>query len=264
MGRLAASKGNFDDIKDTVIEAFIEPEFIEPLREFLDLNTLADRLEKINTVTIDYKAPTGRWMQARFIVKRRDEKGRAVEVLYVARDITDEKLMKDRAERDSMTGILNRGSFDQILKSLEKDKKDSALILLDVDDFKKVNDTYGHETGDVVLKRVSKLLAEKFRSMDYVCRIGGDEFAVVMTDATSNLGYIIENKMCEINNQLAIGGENIPAVSLSVGVAFMDRENPGESLFRDADRALYYIKKHGRRGCHIYSAGDAAVDKLEL
>ena len=264
MGKLAASKGNFDDIKDTVIEAFIEPEFIEPLREFLDLNTLADRLEKINTVTMDYKAPTGRWMQARFIVKRRDEKGRAVEVLYVARDITDEKLMKDRAERDSMTGILNRGSFDQILKSLEKDKKDSALILLDVDDFKKVNDTYGHETGDVVLKRVSKLLAEKFRSMDYVCRIGGDEFAVVMMDATSNLGYIIENKMCEINNQLAIGGENAPAVSLSVGVAFMDRENPGESLFRDADRALYYIKKHGRHGCHIYSAGDAAVDELEL
>ena len=256
MGMVAARKGIFDTIRDTVIEAFLEPEFRESFREFLDLNTLADRLEKANTVSTDYKAPTGRWMQARFIVKSRDENGRAVEALYVARDITDEKLMKDRAEHDPMTGALNRGSFDQILKSMERDKRDFALILVDVDDFKNVNDTYGHEVGDVILKRVSRLLAEDFRSIDHVCRIGGDEFAVVMMDVTSDLAYTIENKIAEINNQLAIHEENVPAVSLSVGVAFMDRENPGESMFKDADRALYYVKAHGRNGCHIYAAED--------
>ena len=196
-------------------------------------------------------------MQARFIVKRRDENGRAVEALYVARDITDEKLIKERAERDPMTGVLNRGSFDQILRSMEKDKQNSALILVDVDHFKNVNDTYGHEVGDSILKRVSKLLAEDFRSIDHVCRIGGDEFAVVMMDVTSDLGYTIENKIGRINNRLALQEENVPAVSLSVGVAFTDRENPGESLFKDADRALYYVKEHGRNGCHIYSAEDA-------
>ncbi len=256
MGMVAARKGIFDTIRDTVIEAFLEPEFREPFREFLDLNTLADRLEKANTVSMNYKAPTGRWMQARFIVKRRDENGRAVEALYVARDVTDEKLMRDRAEHDSMTGVLNRGSFDQILHAMEKDKRDFALILVDVDDFKNVNDTYGHEVGDVILKRVSRLLAEDFRSIDHVCRIGGDEFAVVMMDVTSDLAYTIENKIAEINNQLAIHEENVPAVSLSVGVAFMDQENPGESLFKDADRALYYVKAHGRNGCHIYAAED--------
>ncbi len=256
MGMVAARKGLFDTIRDTVIEAFLEPEFRESFREFLDLNTLADRLEKANTVSTNYKAPTGRWMQARFIVKRRDENGKAVEALYVARDVTDEKLMRDRAEHDSMTGVLNRGSFDQILNAMEKDKRDFALILVDVDDFKNVNDTYGHEVGDVILKRVSRLLAEDFRSIDHVCRIGGDEFAVVMMDVTSDLAYTIENKIAEINNQLAIHEENVPAVSLSVGVAFMDRENPGESLFKDADRALYYVKAHGRNGCHIYAAED--------
>lgn len=92
MGKVATSKGYFDDVKDTIIESFIELEFREQLREFLDLNTLAERLEKVNTLTTDYKAPTGKWMQARFIAKRRDENGRAVEVLYVARDITEEKL----------------------------------------------------------------------------------------------------------------------------------------------------------------------------
>ncbi len=261
MMTVTARKGIFDDVKDILIATFMEPEFREPLREFLDLNTLADRLENVNTVATDYKAPTGQWMQARFIAKRRDENGRATETLYVARDITEERLIKAQAEHDPMTGVLNRRGFDQILKSLEKDKRNFALILVDVDNFKNVNDTYGHEVGDVILKRVSKFLAEGFRSIDHVCRIGGDEFAVIMLDVTSDLGYTIEDKIGDINHQLATPKENVPAVSLSVGAAFMDRENPGESLFKDADLALYYVKNHGRKGCHIYSAEDAKSDE---
>ncbi len=91
MGKVASNKGIFDDVKDTVIESFMQPEFRKPLSEFLDLTTLSDRFEKVNTLTMDYKALTGNWMQARFIAKRRDENGRAVETLYVARDITEEK-----------------------------------------------------------------------------------------------------------------------------------------------------------------------------
>ena len=92
MGRVAKSSGNFDDVKEKIIESFMEPEFREPLQEFLNLDTLPQRLEEVNTVTTDYKAPTGQWMQARFIAKRRDENGVVKEVLYVAREITDEKL----------------------------------------------------------------------------------------------------------------------------------------------------------------------------
>lgn len=168
-----------------------------------------------------------------------------------------EKLMKHQAEHDPLTGALNRGAFDQILKLFEKDEMSFALILIDVDTFKSVNDTYGHAVGDSILKRVAGLLTTGFRTIDHVCRIGGDEFAVVMMDVTSELGYTIEDKIKEINRQLSIPEENIPAVSLSVGAAFTDRENPGESLFKDADRALYYVKEHGRHGCRIYSAADA-------
>lgn len=168
-----------------------------------------------------------------------------------------EKLMKHQAEHDPLTGALNRGAFDQILRLFEKDKRSFALILIDVDTFKNVNDTYGHAVGDSILKRVTRFLTAGFRTIDYVCRIGGDEFAVVMMDVTSDLGYTIEDKIGEINRQLSIPEENIPAVSLSVGAAFTDRENPSESLFKDADRALYYVKEHGRHGCRIYSAADA-------
>ncbi len=174
-----------------------------------------------------------------------------------------EKLMKHQAEHDPMTGALNRRAFDQILKLMEKDKRDFALILVDVDTFKSVNDTYGHAVGDIILKRVASLLKEGFRSIDHICRIGGDEFAVIMMDVTGDLGYTIEDKIQEINKQLEIHEENIPAVSLSVGVAFTDRENPGESLFEDADLALYYVKEHGRKACRIYSAEDAKHNEEE-
>ncbi len=261
MAQVAQRKGNFDDVKDMIIESFMEPEFRQPMREFLDVDTLAHRLEKVNTVAADYKAPTGQWMQARFIVKRRDEEGKAVEALYVARDVTEEKLMRRQAEYDSMTGVLNRGAFDQIINLMEKDKRDFALVIVDVDNFKNINDTCGHATGDSVLKRVSKLLVEGFRSIDRVYRIGGDEFAVVMMDVTSKHAYTIGKKISAINKQLATRDGDAPAVSLSVGAAFMDRENPGESLFKDADLALYYVKEHGRNGCHVYSAADALAAK---
>ncbi len=168
-----------------------------------------------------------------------------------------EKLMKHQVEHDPLTGALNRRAFEQILELFEKDERSFALILVDVDTFKSVNDTYGHAVGDSILKRVADLLTAEFRTVDHVCRIGGDEFAVVMMDVTSDLGYTIEDKIGEINRQLSIAEENIPVVSLSVGAAFTDRENPGESLFKDADSALYYVKEHGRHGCRIYTAADA-------
>ncbi len=165
-----------------------------------------------------------------------------------------EKLMKHQADHDPLTGLLNRGSFDRILDMYEKEENNFALLLIDVDTFKSVNDTYGHSSGDAILKKVSNLLTTAFRNIDYVCRIGGDEFAIIMVDMTSDLKYTITDKITEVNRQLAIAEENIPAVSLSVGVAFTDRKDPGKTLFNDADSALYYTKEHGRNGCNFYPA----------
>ena len=84
-------------------------------------------------------------------------------------------------------------------------------------------------------------------------RIGGDEFAIIMVNMTSDLAYTVTEKISEVNRNLsAPETDEIPPVSLSVGVAFTDRENPGESLFKDADAALYYTKENGRSGCHFY------------
>ena len=163
-----------------------------------------------------------------------------------------QKLIRHQAEHDALTELLNRGSYEKVLSIYEKGEVPFALILVDVDIFKSVNDTYGHAVGDEILKKVSRLLKNAFRSIDYVCRIGGDEFAVVMVDVNSNLQYTVEDKITSINKELAKAEENLPAISLSVGVAFSDRENPGESIFKDVDKALYYIKEHGKSGCGFY------------
>ena len=163
-----------------------------------------------------------------------------------------QKIIRHQAEHDALTQLLNRGSFEKVLNVYEKGESQFALILIDVDIFKSVNDTYGHAVGDAILKKVATLLKTTFRSIDYPCRIGGDEFALVMVEMTSDLKYTITEKINYMNEVLSNPDDNLPAVSLSVGVAFADRENPGESIFKDADKALYHVKEHGRHGCSFY------------
>ncbi len=168
-----------------------------------------------------------------------------------------QKLIQHQAEHDPLTDLLNRGSYDRIFDMYIRDKKDFALILVDVDTFKSVNDTYGHAMGDAILKKVAHLLTVTFRTIDYVCRIGGDEFAIIMVEMTSDLNYTISEKIEIINQELSIQGKSTPPVSLSVGIALTDRKNPGKSQFSDADKALYYTKEHGKHGCTFYPVPEA-------
>ena len=98
-----------------------------------------------------------------------------------------QKITRHQAEHDTLTELLNRGSYEKVLAIYEKGEVPFALILVDVDIFKSVNDTYGHAVGDEILKKVSRLLKDAFRSIDYVCRIGGDEFLVLIPGITENL-----------------------------------------------------------------------------
>ncbi len=163
-----------------------------------------------------------------------------------------QRLIKHQAEHDALTDLLNRGSFDKMMKVYDDGKHDFALILADVDVFKSVNDTYGHAEGDRVLKRVADLLQTAFRSIDHICRIGGDEFAIIMVEMTSDLDYTIREKIDYVNEELAKPIDGMPKVSLSVGAAFSDRKDPDGTIFKDADRALYNTKENGRCGCAIY------------
>ena len=162
--------------------------------------------------------------------------------------------LSHEASHDALTGIFNRGAYDLLMESA--DTEHMALILIDVDNFKGINDTYGHATGDKVLKRVADLLKHSFRSVDILCRIGGDEFVVVMTRANSSMSRLVRNKIEHINDLLQHPKDGLPPVSLSAGVAFSDRENPQGDIFRDADTALYQVKEAGRNGCRVFDSAE--------
>lgn len=164
---------------------------------------------------------------------------------------TNEAMLSYRAEHDALTGIINRGAFDRLRQILKTQPVPLALLIIDVDKFKQVNDGYGHETGDKVLKKVAKLLEDSFRSSDYAARIGGDEFAVIVTDATPDMRPVIEKKIKNINDKLLNPSNDLPKVSLSVGGAF-SANGFEDTLYKKADKALYEVKENGRCGCRFY------------
>ena len=167
-------------------------------------------------------------------------------------NLVAQKLIRHEAEHDALTDALNRGAFEKILSIYEQGDTSFAMIMVDVDVFKQVNDTYGHSVGDKILVKVANNLQREFRSIDYICRIGGDEFAIVMVDVGSDLKEVVREKIAQVNENLSNPTDGLPAVSISVGVAFSDRENPGDSIFKDADQALYKVKKNGRHNCGFY------------
>jgi len=101
---------------------------------------------------------------------------------------------------------------------------------------------------------VASTLRESFRSEDYICRIGGDEFIVLMVRATSSLKDLVERKIKHLRETLRPPEGNAPGITLSIGIAFGDRENPQGSLYQDADLALYYVKGLGRDGYAFFNA----------
>lgn len=171
-----------------------------------------------------------------------------VSVLRLTSD--SERSLVNKAETDELTGLYNRAGYDRLCAEL--DLKTTVLVLVDTDKFKGVNDCFGHETGDRVLKKIAETLRSYFRRNDCVCRIGGDEFAVLMLDAGALEDELIRGKIAMVNRELAhTADDGLPYVSVSVGAARGAEAEDWTALFKRADAALYQVKKDGGRGCRI-------------
>ena len=154
------------------------------------------------------------------------------------------------ASHDALTGLYNRRSFERFCEECQGEQV--AMILADADKFKNINDTYGHEIGDQVLRKIAHLLQVSFRSEDAPCRVGGEEFAVIMRHIGPDRQDLVRQKIDTINQTLLHPEDGLPPVSVSAGVAFADGETSMEDLYKNADAALYRAKNNGRRNCTFY------------
>lgn len=162
-----------------------------------------------------------------------------------------DKMLRHKAEHDPLTGLYNRAAYDSISAMLKENKSPVGLLLLDVDKFKSINDTYGHIIGDKTLCNVANQLLRNFRADDYCIRLGGDEFAVIFSVQDPGIENIILEKIRTINYELKHPEEDVPATSLSVG-GVISTTGFNDNMYKDADSALYKVKEAGRCGCQFY------------
>ena len=153
---------------------------------------------------------------------------------------TESDKLNYEASHDALTGLYNRKIFEEVRS--DDNMEAYTMILMDIDDFKNFNDNYGHDTGDKVLQKMGRIMQENFRSDDYPCRIGGDEFAVIMVRSDERLKDLIINKIDSIRKQMADTSDGLPKATVSAGVAFSDGE---EDIYKKADEALYTSKNEG-------------------
>ena len=257
----------------TVIEAGIDRGVFavqagQSAKEFVDARW---NLEEFGHAEEQTQLPDGRWLR---INRRKTPHGKRVVTIF---DTTEEKETEASllalAANDALTGLANRRTFDEELASISSrfDGGDRAppvgLLLVDLDEFKKINDKYGHPAGDAVLKIAAKRIAGTIRKVDLAARIGGDEFAIVLRHAPDEgaLRRTAERLLHAMAEPMHVAEHSIHC-SFSIGGAHCGADSceVGE-LIDLADRALYDVKASGRNGARMHAdlgGGCAALKRL--
>lgn len=177
-----------------------------------------------------------------------------------------EELDRTRREAttDALSGVANRKAFDDRLKLLlgyqRRVGTPFALMLADLDHFKWINDTYGHQAGDRVIHQLGSLLTTNVRDVDFVSRFGGDEFAVLLANSDLDTAHKIAQRICVETTRINFGAANKEqtAITLSLGLAAAAPGDTPETIFRRADEALYASKKGGRNQVRCQTAAVVA------
>lgn len=162
---------------------------------------------------------------------------------------------------DPLTGLYNRRMFLELaekkLNEAKRYKESLSLIMLDIDHFKRINDTYGHGVGDMALKSLTEILRKNLRASDIVARWGGEEFVIILPKTTLEQAYNVAEKIRKLVEISAIdlpNGEKLK-FTVSLGVSFFSGEEDLEELIRQADIALYEAKSKGRNRTEVYRRG---------
>lgn len=230
--------------------------------------TLEDNVRQDGSFMVDFRMvhELGHliWVRAINNVEVNEEGETVIRGLIL--DIMDQKTAEDRivylAEHDSLTGLINRRRFQEELERsiafTQRYKQQGALLFIDLDQFKYINDTYGHQYGDEYLLDVSRRLAKVLRKTDILGRLGGDEFGVIIPSVTDKESETVANALLGTLSQETIECDNkLIHISASIGIAFFPTQGyVASDLLAKADAAMYTAKNKGRSQYHIFSEDD--------
>jgi len=206
-----------------------------------------------------------RWVLGHGRAVRRDQAGKALRMVGVTRDITLKKEVEDKiwnlAHSDFLTGLPNRPLFyDRLRQAIAQAKRHDqklALLFLDLDGFKLINDRFGHDTGDALLQEVAQRLRHNIRGADTVARTGGDEFIVILNNVThAEDAAIVAGKIIQALAERFIIHDNTCTIGGSIGISiFPDDSDEMETLVSHADDAMYKAKEMGKNNYQFFAAG---------
>ena len=245
----------------------VHPDDFEPMMENMRQHVRGNSPAYEFTYRIKTKTGKWKWFYDRGTITKRDEAGNPELVAGIVFDVTEQKRMEqllvaqneqlsEMTKNDYLTGIYNRKALHETLayelRRVERNKSALSVVLLDIDDFKSINDTYGHLIGDEVLTKVAEVLKSSTRTTDIIGRFGGEEFLVILPDCNLANGMMIAEKIrADIQDAEFPAGLN---VTISAGVN--EYENSWvDHLLQGADRAMLAAKRNGKN--QVAAAGNA-------
>ena len=254
------------------VEEWLKPDFwskhiFSEDRAWME-KTLEDNSKENGSFTVDFRMvhELGHvlWVRAINNVEI-DRSGNAV-IRGLILDIMEQKTAEDRivylAEHDSLTGLINRRRFQEELERsiayTQRYKQQGALLFIDLDQFKYINDTYGHQYGDEYLLDVSRRLAKVLRKTDILGRLGGDEFGVIIPSVSEEETITVANALLgTLSQEMIECDDKLIHISASIGVAFFPTQGyVASDLLAKADAAMYTAKNKGRSQFHVFSEDD--------
>jgi diguanylate cyclase (GGDEF)-like protein/PAS domain S-box-containing protein len=214
------------------------------------LRSIVEGQERSFTIEMRMTGAAGRWCEVSGVTMR----GASGDVMLHLVDVTvrrrREEDLREQAERDPLTGLHNRTTFHRVLGERLAAEAAGTVLLLDLDGFKAVNDTCGHQRGDAVLVAVAAALRDSMPATAVVARLGGDEFAVLL-EVDARMGMALGTRLIGRITMAAATLVKAPRVTASIGIAELRRGNDMESVLAAVDRAMYAAKRAGKARCQM-------------